>query len=94
MCNSLLIQSHVDRHLGCFGALAVANKTLCTFRFKSLNGYVLFPLGRYPGVEWLDYWVGVCLIVKETARLFQNISFPPAASRIPVALHLYQHFVN
>lgn len=58
-----------------------------------------FSLGKYVGVEWLDQTLVVCLTFLGILELFSkvalqfNFTFLPAAYKIPVLPHVYQHLV-
>lgn len=49
-------------------------------------------MGKKLRIELLVYWIGVCLILWETARTFSN-TFHHRSMRAPFAPHLHQHFM-
>ena len=49
-------------------------KLLWKSTYKSLPGHMLlFLLGNYPRMKWLDHWVDIYLIFKETAKQLSKV---------------------
>ena len=71
------IHSAIHGHLGCFHVLAnVDNAAVsmgCIYLFELV---ILFPLDKYPGVEFLDHMVVPFLIFLRTPLLFPILSAP------------------
>ena len=90
MCRNhiFFIHSAIHGHLGCFCVLAIVNNAAVNMGcIYLLELVILFPLDKYPGVEFLDHTVVPFLILLRTPLLF-----PILAAQIYISTSSAQGF--
>ena len=90
---SYFIHVPIDGHLSCFQVLAIINKAAVTSTYKLLCGHKFSPsVGKYQGAQMLDHMVQVCLLLKESTKVFPKVAVPfciPTNNEEFLLLHMF-----
>ena len=79
MHHSLFIHLATKGHLGCFQVLATMNKAAINIHVQVLCGHnVSGPLGKYQGVQLLDYLLSFVRHHQTVFQILYRFVFPPA----------------
>lgn len=66
----------INKHLHCFQVCVLMNKTAINILVKSLQGQILFLVGKHLGVQFLGHTASVYLTLKEIKKVFCEVVAP------------------